>query len=86
MPKIDIPIFANDKACATNIELQLLMGVVMHICFILRGHHIYEEIWRPYVGEVLICKGNIHDLYTSSFKRSMGNDRFMSQKSALSHS
>lgn len=32
----------------------------------LRGFHVYQEIWRPIVGEILQCcneRNNIHDRY-----------------------
>ena len=40
---------------------------IMEFNSIIRGHHIYKEIWNPFVGEELQCKiehGNAHDIYT----------------------
>ena len=39
---------------------------------VIRGHHIYKDIWTPSVGEILSCKpesGNIHDLYAVAVHR-----------------
>ena len=36
---------------------------------VVRGHHIYKDIWTPVLGQVLdICQehGNIHDQYAVS--------------------
>ena len=36
---------------------------------VIRGHHIYKDIWTPYLGELLHCEpesGNIHDPYAVS--------------------
>ena len=33
---------------------------------IITGHHIYKEIWNPFVGEELQCMveyENVHDIY-----------------------
>ena len=33
---------------------------------VVRGHHIYKDIWTPVIGEELTCRrevGNIHDLH-----------------------
>jgi len=33
---------------------------------VVRGHHVYKEIWTSFIGEELFCKGeadNIHDIY-----------------------
>ena len=33
---------------------------------VIRGHHVYKEVWTPIIGEVLQYekeKGNSHDLY-----------------------
>ena len=33
---------------------------------VVRGHHVYKEIWTSFIGEELSCKGevgNIHDMY-----------------------
>ena len=38
----------------------------------IRGHHIYKEIWNPFIGEELECKmehENIHDLYAVAVTR-----------------
>ena len=37
----------------------------------IRGHHIYKEIWTPFVAEILSWKvepGNIHDPYATATK------------------
>ena len=37
---------------------------VMNSC--VRGHHIFKNVWAPYVGETLTCTpefGNVHDMY-----------------------
>ena len=42
----------------------------------IRGHHIYKEIWTPFLGEILSYKvepGNIHDPYATAVKRSCDN-------------
>ena len=39
---------------------------------VIRGHHIYKEIWTPSIGEVLQCEkeeGNSHDLYAVAVKK-----------------
>ena len=39
---------------------------------VIRGHHVYKDIWTPYPGEILTCKeelGNIHDLYAVAVRR-----------------
>ena len=31
---------------------------------VIRGHHIFKEIWTPYTGEILLVRkeaGNVHD-------------------------
>ena len=36
---------------------------------VIRGHHIYKDIWTSFVGEELQCQrevGNIHDIYAVS--------------------
>ena len=36
---------------------------------VVRGFHVYKDIWNPVVGELLVCKqefGNLHDPYTVS--------------------
>ena len=33
---------------------------------VVRGHHVYKDIWTPEIGEELTCRrevGNIHDLH-----------------------
>jgi len=33
---------------------------------VVRGHHVYKDIWTPVIGEELACRkefGNIHDLH-----------------------
>uniref|UniRef100_A0A1X7TX07 HIRAN domain-containing protein n=1 Tax=Amphimedon queenslandica TaxID=400682 RepID=A0A1X7TX07_AMPQE len=40
---------------------------------VIRGHHIYKEIWIPLLGEILSCEvepGNIFDPYAVAIKRS----------------
>ena len=43
---------------------------------VVRGHHIYKDIWSTVHGEELHCKhkiGNVHDLYAVSvIKHGMG--------------
>ena len=39
---------------------------------VIRGHHVYKEIWTPSIGEVLRCEkeeGNSHDLYAVAMKK-----------------
>ena len=39
---------------------------------VIRGHHVYKEVWTPIIGEVLHCEkeeGNSHDLYTVAVKK-----------------
>ena len=39
---------------------------------VIRGHHVYKEIWTPSIGEVLQCEkeeGNSHDLYAVAVKK-----------------
>ena len=39
---------------------------IMEFNSIIRGHHIYKEIWNHFVGEELQCKiehGNVHNIY-----------------------
>ena len=39
---------------------------------VIRGHHIYKEVWMPSMGEVLQCEkeeGNSHDLYAVAVKK-----------------
>ena len=43
---------------------------------VVRGYHIYKEIWTPYCGENLSCvaePSNIHDPYAVAMKRSSDN-------------
>ena len=38
----------------------------------IRGHHVYKEIWNPFIGEELQCKmehGNVHDMYAVAVTR-----------------
>ena len=44
----------------------------MELNCVIRGHHIYKEIWNPFIGEELQCKmehGNIHDIYAVAVTR-----------------
>ena len=39
---------------------------------VVRGHHIYKDIWTPMIGEELVCRwevGNIYDLHTVAILR-----------------
>ena len=39
---------------------------------VVRGHHIYKDIWTPEIGEELTCRrevGNIHDLHAVAILR-----------------
>ena len=39
---------------------------------VIRGHHIYKDIWTPNLGEILPCKvepGNVHDPYAVAVER-----------------
>ena len=39
---------------------------------VVRGHHIYKDIWTPEIGEELTCRrevGNIHDLHAVAVLR-----------------
>ena len=39
---------------------------------VVRGHHIYKEVWTLFMGETLHCRaesGNIHDLYAIAVER-----------------
>ena len=39
---------------------------------VIRSHHIYKEIWNPFLGEELQCKmehGNVHDIYAVAVTR-----------------
>lgn len=42
---------------------------------VVRGHHVYKDVWKPRLGELLLCKmefGNIHDPYAVSVVRDDG--------------
>ena len=42
------------------------------INYVVRGHHIYKDIWTPVIGEELTCRkefGNIHDLHAVAIIR-----------------
>ena len=39
---------------------------------VIRGHHVYKDIWTPYVGEELFLEqeqGNQHDFYATTVKK-----------------
>ena len=39
---------------------------------VIRGHHIYKDVWTPYVGEELSLEqehGNSHDFYATTVKK-----------------
>ena len=39
---------------------------------VVRGHHVYKDIWTPEIGEELTCRrevGNIHDLHAVAILR-----------------
>ena len=39
---------------------------------VVRGHHVYKDIWSPEIGEILQCQidsYNIHDMYAVAVKR-----------------
>ena len=41
------------------------------IDLVVRGHHIYKDIWTLYVGEKLLCQvesSNVHDVYAFAIK------------------
>ena len=42
---------------------------------VVRGFHVYKDVWNPVVGETLICEkefGNLHDPYAVSVVRGSG--------------
>jgi len=50
---------------ATDISI-ISMARSDFINYVVRGHHIYKDMWTPVIGEELTCRkqfGNIHDLH-----------------------
>ena len=48
------------------------MPVDISIDTVIRGHHVYKDVWTPIIGEVLQCEkeeGNSHDLYAVAVKK-----------------
>ena len=47
-----------------SIPLNIQSEVCIESC--VRGHHVYKQVWAPFIGEELVCKkenGNEHDPY-----------------------
>ncbi len=53
----------------------MTMSAVFIFDSVIRGYHVYKDIWTPHIGEVLDCQaepGNIHDLYAVVVKKPSG--------------
>ena len=63
------PNHQNSNTCV----VMSLRSVSQSFDSVIRGHHIYKEVWSPVIGEILTCEeepGNVNDLFAVAIKRS----------------
>ena len=55
-----------------NLSIDILMAVstsYLTVDSVIHGHHVYKDVWTPYVGEELPLeqeRGNSHDFYATT--------------------
>ncbi len=48
------------------------MSVVFIFDSVIRGYHVYKDIWTAHIGDCQAEPGNIHDLYAVAVKKPSG--------------